>query len=82
MSRFPYSSTVRILMYVMVCTRPDIAHGVVVVSRYMNNPGILEVLLLMGYVLEVQTLLYSDMLIKSWHVLNITVGAPHGMFLL
>jgi hypothetical protein len=26
-------------MYVMVCTRPDIAHAVGVVSRYMNNPG-------------------------------------------
>jgi hypothetical protein len=26
-------------MYVMVCTRPNIAHGVGVVSRYMNNLG-------------------------------------------
>jgi hypothetical protein len=26
-------------MYVMVCTRPDIAHAVGVVSKYMNNPG-------------------------------------------
>ena len=26
-------------MYAMVCTRPDIAHAVGVVSRYMNNPG-------------------------------------------
>jgi hypothetical protein len=26
-------------MYAMVCTRPDIAHVVAVVSRYMNNPG-------------------------------------------
>ena len=26
-------------MYAMVCTRPDIAHPVGVVSRYMNNPG-------------------------------------------
>lgn len=26
-------------MYEMVCTRPDIAHTVGVVSRYMNNPG-------------------------------------------
>jgi hypothetical protein len=28
-----------ILMYAMVCTRPDISHAVGVVSRYMNNPG-------------------------------------------
>jgi hypothetical protein len=39
MSRVPYSSTIGSLMYAMVCTRPDIAHAVGVVSRYMNNPG-------------------------------------------
>jgi hypothetical protein len=39
MSRFPYSSTVGSLMYVMVCTRPDIAHAMVVLRRYMNNLG-------------------------------------------
>jgi hypothetical protein len=26
-------------MYAMVCIRPDIAHAVGVMSRYMNNPG-------------------------------------------
>jgi hypothetical protein len=26
-------------MYAMVCTRPDIAHAMGVVSRYMINPG-------------------------------------------
>ena len=39
MSNVPYSSTIDNLMYEMVCTRPDIAHAVGVVSRYMNNPG-------------------------------------------
>jgi hypothetical protein len=39
MSRFHYSSTIGIFMYAMVCTRPDIAHAVGVVSRYMNHPG-------------------------------------------
>ena len=39
MSRVPYSSVVDRLMYEMVCTRPDIAHVVGVVRRYMNNPG-------------------------------------------
>jgi hypothetical protein len=39
MSRVPYSSAVGSLMYAMVCTRPDIAHVVGVVSRYMNNLG-------------------------------------------
>ena len=39
MSAIPYSSTVGSLMYAMVCTRPDIAHAVGVVSRFLSNPG-------------------------------------------
>ena len=39
MSKVPYSSAVGRLMYTMVCTRPNIAHAVGVVSRYMNDPG-------------------------------------------
>jgi len=39
MSKVPYQSVVSSLMYAMVCTRPDIAHVVGVVSRYMSNPG-------------------------------------------
>ena len=34
-----YSSTVGSLMYVMVCTRPDIAHAVGVVSKFTVNPS-------------------------------------------
>ena len=40
MSKVPYASTVGSLMYAMVCTRPDIAHAVGVVSRYMSHPRI------------------------------------------
>nr|AAV88069.1 hypothetical retrotransposon [Ipomoea batatas] len=39
MQRVPYSSAVGSLMYAMVCTRPDIAHAVGVVSRFLSNPG-------------------------------------------
>jgi hypothetical protein len=39
MSRVPYSSTFGSLMYVMVCTRPNIAHAVRVVRKYMNIGG-------------------------------------------
>ncbi len=39
MKYVPYSSAVGSLMYAMVCTRPDIAHAVGVVSRYMSDPG-------------------------------------------
>jgi hypothetical protein len=35
---FPYASVVGSLMYVMVCTRPNIAHSVGVLSRYMSKP--------------------------------------------
>ncbi|KAL9266778.1 Retrovirus-related Pol polyprotein from transposon TNT 1-94-like protein, partial [Drosera capensis] len=39
MARVPYASAVGSLMYAMVCTRPDIAHTVGVISRFMSNPG-------------------------------------------
>ncbi|CAH9096877.1 unnamed protein product [Cuscuta epithymum] len=39
MKNVPYSSAVGSLMYAMVCTRPDLAYAVSVVSRYMHNPG-------------------------------------------
>ncbi|GKC66000.1 hypothetical protein Tco_1098598, partial [Tanacetum coccineum] len=39
MSRVPYASAVGSLMFVMICTRPDIAHALGVVSRYMAKHG-------------------------------------------
>ncbi len=39
MKGIPYASACGSLMYAMVATRPDIAHAVGVVSRYMSNPG-------------------------------------------
>ena len=39
MSKVPYASVVGCLMYAMVCTRPDLAHAVSTISRYMANPG-------------------------------------------
>ena len=39
MSTVPYSSVVGSLMYAMICTRPDLAHAVSVVSRFMSNLG-------------------------------------------
>ncbi|GKA85378.1 hypothetical protein Tco_0807032 [Tanacetum coccineum] len=37
MAKLPYASTVGSVMYAMVCTRPDIAHAVRVVSRFMST---------------------------------------------
>uniref|UniRef100_A0A2N9HU32 Reverse transcriptase Ty1/copia-type domain-containing protein n=1 Tax=Fagus sylvatica TaxID=28930 RepID=A0A2N9HU32_FAGSY len=39
MSKVPYASVVGCLMYAMVCTKPDLAHVVSTVSKYMANPG-------------------------------------------
>ena len=39
MSSIPYQNVVGSMMYAMVCTRPDIAYGVSLVSRYMSNPN-------------------------------------------
>ena len=38
MTLVPYDSAVSSLMYAMICTRPDIAYAVGVVSRYVANP--------------------------------------------
>ena len=38
MSNVLYASAVGSLMYVMVCTTPDIAQAVGVVSKFMSNP--------------------------------------------
>ena len=38
MARVPYASAVGSLMYAMVCTHPDIAQAVRVLSQYMSNP--------------------------------------------
>ena len=40
MRRYPYASAVRSLMYVMLCTRPDICYAVGMVSRFQSNPGL------------------------------------------
>jgi ATP-binding cassette subfamily B (MDR/TAP) protein 1 len=39
METIPYASGVESIMYGMVCTRPDIAHAVSMVSRFMCNLG-------------------------------------------
>ena len=39
MAKVPYSSVFESQMYAMICTRPDIAHAVGVVSRFLENLG-------------------------------------------
>ena len=39
MKNVPYASAVGCLMYAMICTRPDLAQALSVVSKYMSNPG-------------------------------------------
>ena len=39
MSRVPYASAFSSLVYAMVCTRPNIAHAVRVLSRFMSKLG-------------------------------------------
>jgi len=39
MGRVPYASVISILIYVMLCNRPDIAHAVEVLRKYMLTLG-------------------------------------------
>ena len=39
MQQVPYASIMSILMYAMVCTRPNIAHVVGTISRFLSKPG-------------------------------------------
>ena len=39
MSCVPYASAINRLMYAMVCSRPNTAHVVGVLSRFMSKPG-------------------------------------------
>ncbi|XP_042003806.1 secreted RxLR effector protein 161-like [Salvia splendens] len=39
MKNIPYANIIGSVMYVMICTRPDLAHAVSITSRYMSNPG-------------------------------------------
>ncbi|KAJ0869659.1 putative RNA-directed DNA polymerase [Helianthus annuus] len=39
MERYPYANAVGSLMYLMICTRPDLGFAVSMVSRYVSNPG-------------------------------------------
>ena len=38
MHNVSYASVIRSVMYTIVCSRPDIPHVVIMVSRYMHNP--------------------------------------------
>ena len=39
MSKVPYASAMGCLMYAMVYTRPDLAHAVNLVSKFLSNMG-------------------------------------------
>lgn len=39
MNKISYASGVGNLMYAIVCSRPDLAYSITVVSRYMTNTG-------------------------------------------
>jgi hypothetical protein len=77
-------------MYAMVCTRPDIAHAVGVVRRYMNNLGKEHwevVKWILRYLRGTTThalcfggsdTFYRDMLIQIWQVIKIARRSTTG----
>ena len=83
MSKVPYTLVVGRLMYAMVCTRPDIAHAVGVVSRYVSNTEIehwnavkwilryLREHPISVYTLGALLLIYRAMLTQIWQGISI-----------
>lgn len=39
MSPIPYANVVGSIIYLMICTMPDLSHAISVMSRYMTDPG-------------------------------------------
>ena len=39
MSRIPYASAVGSIMYVMLCTRPNVTYALGIVGKFQTNPG-------------------------------------------
>ena len=93
MSRVPYASVVGSLIFSMICTRPDIAQAVGMVSHYMLNPGwehwntakkvikYIKGTTNVTYVMKDQTLLLEVMLIQIMQVILIKVNPPQDMCL-
>ena len=94
MSKVPYASAIGSLMYAMVCNRPDIAHVVGVVSRYMSHPRIEHwnaVKWILRYLRGTSSkclhfgallLIYRDMLTRIWQGILIIGGVLQVMYLM
>ena len=39
MSKIPYASVIGSIMYVMLCTKPDVSYALSITSRYQSDPG-------------------------------------------
>ena len=39
MNMIPYASAIGSILYVMICTRPDVSYALSVTSRYQADPG-------------------------------------------
>ena len=40
MQKVPYREAVGMLMFLMICTRPDLCHSIKMVAQFLNNPGV------------------------------------------
>ena len=39
MSKIPYASTIGSIIYVILCTQPDVSYGLSTIRRYQSDPG-------------------------------------------
>jgi hypothetical protein len=90
---FPYQQAVGSLMYAMLCTQPDLAYPINVLSQHMANPnmehwmavkrifqylqGTLQMKLQFGATPSKEVLGYCD---ADWAVIFKIGGPPQGLF--
>lgn len=66
MEKYPYANLIGSLMFVMICTRPDLAYAMSLLSRYMYNLGYEHWLALKHVVNYIANTLDVGLVYKNW----------------
>ncbi|KAL0349400.1 UNVERIFIED_CONTAM: Retrovirus-related Pol polyprotein from transposon TNT 1-94 [Sesamum angustifolium] len=82
MKNIPYAPIVGSLMYVQVCTRPDIAFAVGMLGKYQSNPGIEHWKAAKKVMRYLQGTKDLQLIYKQFKLMDITVMVNDPIFLI